>query len=115
MLIFQRSFLGAVHWGLEMAKYGGSQPYLRYGIGIIAPALAWPTILFPLHYALLTQFAGLTGMYYMDSRATVRGLAPKWYNTYRFILTSVVGGCILLTLIGRSQVGLLELSIDFAC
>lgn len=98
------SFLGAVHWGLEMAKYGGSYPYLRYGIGIIAPALAWPSIMFPLHYALLTQFAGLTGMCYFDAQATARGWAPKWYNTYRFILTGVVGTCILMTLIGRSQV-----------
>lgn len=38
------SFLGAVHWGLEMAEYGGKHPFRRYTIGILAPMLAWPTV-----------------------------------------------------------------------
>jgi len=99
------SFLGAVHWGLEMAKYGGSHPYRRYTIGILAPALAWPTVLLPLDYALLTQFVGFVGMYFADSQATTWGWAPRWYTTYRFILTFVVGACIIMTLVGRGQIG----------
>lgn len=38
------SFLGAVHWGLEMAEYGGKHPYKRYSLSILAPMLAWPTV-----------------------------------------------------------------------
>jgi hypothetical protein len=87
-----------------MAGYGGNYPYRRYTIGIIAPALAWPTILLPLDLAMLTQFIGFVGMYFVDSRATQNGWAPRWYMTYRFILTFVVGACIILTLIGRGQV-----------
>jgi len=98
-------FLGAIHWGLEMAGYGGSHPYRRYLIGILAPALAWPTVLLPLDYALLTQFAGFVGMYFADSQATAWGWAPKWYTTYRFLLTFIVGGCIIATLVGRGQIG----------
>ena len=87
-----------------MAKYGGSAPYYRYTIGLIAPALAWPTVLLPLDFALLAQFGGLVGMYFADVQAIKWGWAPYWYSTYRFILTFVVGGCLMATLIGRNQV-----------
>ena len=87
-----------------MAQYGGKYPYHRYAIGVLAPALAWPTVLLPLDYALLVQFAGFVGMYFADSQATTWGWAPRWYTTYRFILTFVVGACVIGTLVGRGQV-----------
>ncbi|CUS11811.1 unnamed protein product [Tuber aestivum] len=99
------SFLGAVHWGLEMAEYGGKHGYRRYALSILAPALAWPTALLPFDYALITQFIGFTGMYFADSTATGWGWAPPWYMTYRFILTFIVGASIVGTLIGRGQIG----------
>ncbi|KAJ6262788.1 hypothetical protein Dda_1345 [Drechslerella dactyloides] len=99
------SFLGAVHWGLEFAAYGGSAPYKRYFLGILAPALAWPTVFMPYDIALLTQFLGFTGMYFADARATTLGWAPRWYMTYRFFLTFIVGACIVVTLISRSAIG----------
>ncbi|KAK6533218.1 hypothetical protein TWF281_007368 [Arthrobotrys megalospora] len=99
------SFLGAIHWGLEFAAYGGSHPYQRYLLGIVAPALAWTTVFMQYDVALLTQFLGFTGMYFADSRATTLGLAPRWYTTYRFLLTFVVGACIVMTLVGRGKIG----------
>lgn len=97
--------MGAIHWGLEFAKYGGSHPYRRYTIGILAPVLAWPTIMLPFDYALLAQFVGFTGMYFADVQATTWGWAPRWYTTYRFVLTFVVGACIITTFVGRGKVG----------
>ncbi|KAI5810308.1 hypothetical protein DFH27DRAFT_476109 [Peziza echinospora] len=97
------SFLGAIHWGLEFAGYGGRKSRRRYAIGLLAPALAWPTILMPLHLALPTQFFGFTAIYFFDAAATAAGLAPPWYSTYRFVLTSIVGASLILTLIGRGQ------------
>lgn len=38
------SFLAAIHWGLEFAGYGNRKSVRRYAIGLIAPALAWPTV-----------------------------------------------------------------------
>jgi hypothetical protein len=101
------SFLGAIHWGLEFGEKqpGGDRTRLRYGIGVLAPAVAWPTIFMPLEWALTTQFAAFASLYYADSRATVKGWAPAWYGTYRFVLTSVVGVAILVSLIGRAKVG----------
>ncbi|KAL4808326.1 hypothetical protein BDV18DRAFT_134708 [Aspergillus unguis] len=98
------SFLGAVHWGFEWAGYGGRFGYRRYAAGVIAPAVAWPTLLFPVEHALITQFLAFTFLYYNDARASVKGLAPQWYSMYRFVLTFIVGASIVATLIGREQI-----------
>lgn len=99
------SFLGAIHWGLEWAGFGGHQGYKRYAIGVVAPAVAWPTVLMPVEYALITQFLAFNMLYYVDSRACKRGWAPTWYGVYRFVLTFIVGGSIVASLIGRGHVG----------
>ena len=99
------SFLGAIHWGLEFAKYGGyHQGYKRYLIGVVAPAVAWPTMLLPVEYALITQFLAFVFLYFADARATVRGWAPAWYSTYRFVLTFIGGASLVVSLIGRGEI-----------
>ncbi|KAH0293176.1 hypothetical protein M436DRAFT_81254 [Aureobasidium namibiae CBS 147.97] len=98
------SFLGAIHWGLEFAGYGGHQGYKRYAIGVWTPAVAWPTIFLPVEYALITQFVAFNFLYYTDSRASKRGWAPPWYAVYRFVLTFIVGASIVMSLIGRGQI-----------
>lgn len=98
------SFLGAIHWGLEWAGFGGHQGYPRYAIGIVATAVAWPTLLLSAEVGLIAQFLAFTFLYYTDARASVRGWAPSWYSTYRFVLTFVVGASIVASLIGRGQI-----------
>ncbi|KAG0652476.1 Transmembrane 69 [Hyphodiscus hymeniophilus] len=98
------SFLGAIHWGLEYAGYGGYHSYRRYMYGVIAPAVAWPTIFMPVEYALITQFLAFNFLYFADARATVRGWFPPWYSTYRFVLTFFVGASIVISLVGRGQI-----------
>lgn len=66
--------------------------------------MAWPTLLFPTEYALITQFLAFTFLYYNDARAAATGRAPHWYGMYRFVLTFVVGASIVATLIGREQI-----------
>lgn len=78
--------------------------YKRYAYGVVTPAIAWPTILFPVEYALITQFCAFTFLYFADARAVVRGWAPPWYSTYRFVLTFVVGASIVISLVGRGQI-----------
>lgn len=73
-------------------------------IGVLAPAVAWPTILLPVEYALISQFLAFNLLYAVDSSATVRGWTPPWYGSYRFILTFVVGASIVVSLIGRGQI-----------
>lgn len=96
--------MGAIHWGLEWAGYGGKHGFRRYAAGTIAPAVAWPTLLLPVEHALITQFLAFTFLYYNDARAAARGFAPHWYGMYRFVLTFVVGASIVATLVGRERV-----------
>lgn len=66
--------------------------------------MAWPTLLLPVEYALITQFLAFTFLYYNDARAAARGWAPHWYGMYRFVLTFVVGASIVASLIGRERI-----------
>lgn len=66
--------------------------------------MAWPTLLLPIEYALISQFLAFNFLYYSDARAAVRGWAPSWYGMYRFVLTFVVGASIVASLIGREQI-----------
>lgn len=66
--------------------------------------MAWPTLLLPVEYALISQFLAFTFLYYTDARAAATGRAPYWYGMYRFVLTFVVGASIVATLIGREQI-----------
>jgi hypothetical protein len=77
------SFLGAVHWGFEWAKYGGVVGNPRYILGV-APVLAgWSTLLLAGPMALVGQWAAFFGMWYADQRATTNGWTPRWYSTVR--------------------------------
>lgn len=98
------SFLGAIHWGLEWAGFGGHQGYRRYAIGVVATAVAWPTMLLSVEMGLIAQFTAFTFLYYVDARTAVAGWAPSWYPTYRFVLTFIVGASIVLSLIGRGEI-----------
>ncbi|KAK2739552.1 hypothetical protein FQN55_009428 [Onygenales sp. PD_40] len=100
------SFLGAIHWGLEWAGYGGRFGYKRYAAGVVAPAVAWPTLFMPMEYALISQFFAFTFLYYNDARAAVKGWAPSWYAMYRFVLTFIVGASIVATLVGRESLAM---------
>lgn len=71
---------------------------------MIAPAVAWPTLLLPVEYALISQFLAFTFLYFNDARAAAAGRAPHWYGMYRFVLTFVVGASIVASLVGREQI-----------
>jgi hypothetical protein len=98
--------LGAIHWGLEWGGfgYGKKRAYRRYIVGCIAPAVAWPTLLLPVEYALIAQFFAFTFLYYNDARMATMGLAPPWYGMYRFVLTFIVGASIVGSLIARERI-----------
>ncbi|PNP80447.1 hypothetical protein FNYG_06046 [Fusarium nygamai] len=100
------SFLGAIHWGLEYAE---KQPLrertrFRYGMGLAASIVAWPTLMLPVEYALTSQFMAFVALYFADSRAATKGWAPRWYGSYRFLLTAMVGFGIFISLIGRAKI-----------
>ena len=92
---------------MEWAGYGVRDPghsYTRYKLGVVAPAIAWPSILMPVEYALISQFLAFIYLYFQDARACAKGFAPPWYDIYRFMLTFVVGASIVISLIGRGEI-----------
>ncbi|PHH61767.1 hypothetical protein CDD81_7978 [Ophiocordyceps australis] len=100
------SFLGAIHWGLEYAEKAPERhrTRFRYGMGVVASAVAWPTLFMPFEYALTAQFMAFIALYFADSRAAARGWAPSWYGMYRFLLTAMVGFAILISLVVRASI-----------
>ncbi|CAE6439607.1 unnamed protein product [Rhizoctonia solani] len=98
-------FLGAVHWGLEFAKYGGELGYKRLALGVAPVLYAWPTLSMAPEIALAAQWAGFTAFWWADSKATTAGWTPKWYSQYRFYLSVLVGSCIIGTLAGTNIFG----------
>lgn len=98
-------FLGAVHWGLEFAKYGGELGYKRLALGVAPVLYAWPTLSMAPEVALAAQWAGFTAFWWADSKATTAGWTPRWYSQYRFYLSVLVGSCIIGTLAGTNYFG----------
>lgn len=95
-----------INQGLEYAekKPQHDRTRFRYGMGLAASIVAWPTLLMPLEYALTTQFGAFIALYYADARATRNGWAPPWYAKYRFLLTAMVGLAIFISLVGRAKI-----------
>lgn len=58
----------------------------------------------PIEFALITQFCAFTFLYFNDASAVVKGAAPHWYATYRWVLTFFVGVAIVVSLVGRGQI-----------
>ncbi|KAK7455116.1 hypothetical protein VKT23_010986 [Stygiomarasmius scandens] len=99
------SFLGALHWGMEFAEYGGRKGYARLALGAAPVIFAWPTLALQPMTALVVQWVGFTGLWWADARATSMGWTPKWYSQYRFYLSILVGTCIIGSLAGCSYWG----------
>jgi hypothetical protein len=100
------SFLGAMHWGMEFAQFGGRKGYSRLLLGAAPLFVAWPTLaLLQPTSALIAQWAGFTGLWYIESKITLAGWAPSWYSQYRFYLSILVGTCIIGSLAGTSYWG----------
>jgi Protein of unknown function (DUF3429) len=56
------SFLGALHWGMEFAGYGGSQGYPRLWLGVAPLLVAWPTLALEPSMALVAQWFAFTAL-----------------------------------------------------
>ncbi|KAG6854580.1 hypothetical protein C0991_004916 [Blastosporella zonata] len=99
------SFLGALHWGMEFAGYGGNIGYKRLCLGAAPVLFVWPTLALQPMIALVWQWLGFTALWYADAKVTALGWTPKWYSQYRFYLSVLVGTCIIGSLAGTSYYG----------
>jgi len=99
------SFTAALHWGMEIAQYNGSKGYPRLRLGALPVVYAWSTLALEPMSALVAQWVGFTGLWFVDMKATTAGWTPAWYSQYRFYLSILVGTCIIGTLAATSYLG----------
>lgn len=70
-------FLGALHWGMEFAGYGGQKGSKRLMLGVAPILLGWSTLALDPGPALVTQWAGFTALWYADMKATSAGWSKR--------------------------------------
>lgn len=88
------AFMGAVHWGLALARPG---PSVRLQLGLsVLPALAgWAALAaLPPRSALVAIGGAFAVLLAADLIAVRGGLAPHWYGRLRVPLTVVVCGAL---------------------
>ena len=94
------SFLGGIHWGLAIAKFGtlaSEQAAARRLLFSVLPALiGWSALLLPrpIEALVLAGTFALLGLF--DARASQAGEAPTWYPKLRWPLTAVVVAALLI-------------------
>ena len=95
------SFMGAVHWGLAMAEFGGRRDTTWSYIMSVMPALlGWFALAFlPMPVALGVMAFGFALLLLYDLRALRLGRAPAWYGRLRWPLTLVVVPCLLAAIV----------------
>jgi len=87
------SFMGAVHWGVAMARQ--DQHRDNYFIASIIPALiAWAALLLTQAMALVILLVGFIGLYVYDRSVEKAQALPGWYIPMRTRLTAVVVLCL---------------------
>jgi len=93
------SFLGGVHWGLEMARQSGSAvtgSATRFGISVVPSLIAWASLALPQGIAPAGLVVGFSLMLAYDLYCVKQQLAPLWYRNLRLPLTLLVCLAILL-------------------
>lgn len=95
--------LGAVHWGLAMAGYGGVAGPGRIALGVAPALLAWLALQLPPLPAVVALCLLLAGLGVADRAAATRGLVPAWYPRLRRPLTAVAIFCLGIALFGQAR------------
>ncbi len=91
------SFVGAVHWGLEMAEYGPKSKvggWDRYGWAVTPSLIAWFATFLVAEGAIGVLIAGFVMAAFHDNWSSRAQLVPTWYGTLRKGLSIGVIGCL---------------------
>lgn len=87
------AFMGAIHWGLAMAReHQDDAAHRQLGLSVLPALLGWLAISSGLSalLALALLISGFIGLYLADVHAVKLELAPRWYTALRKPLTAVV-------------------------
>lgn len=91
------SFMGAVHFGLAMAEFGGRRDASwTYTASVVPALIAWFSLaFFPLPVALRIMAASFVMLFIYDLGAVRRGFAPAWHTRLRGPLIAVIVPCLI--------------------
>ncbi|KNC71340.1 hypothetical protein SARC_16123, partial [Sphaeroforma arctica JP610] len=76
-----------------------SHAWLRYGLGVAPPLVAWMSLGLPTSGALAVQISAFLIVFAGDLQSCRLGLSPNWYPALRLIITPVVIvslGCVIV-------------------
>jgi hypothetical protein len=103
------SFLGAVHWGLAVANYGGApatadnpapaMTWSRLGWSVVPPLVAWIAVCMNAVPGIITFILAFAALYFGDRAAVRAGHAPGWYLPLRRVLTILVIAALAVSLV----------------
>ena len=92
------SFLGAVHWGLAVANYGGApatvdntapaMTWSRLGWSVVPPLVAWIAVCMNAVPGIITFILAFAALYFGDRAAVRANLRPDHYDRARETLAS---------------------------
>ena len=88
------TFMGGVHWGLQMVREAPEN--LLYTTGIGPSMFAVLAILLPVQPALIILSVGFVGLLLFDLWLMREGRVPRWYGRLRIQLTSAVLICLTI-------------------
>lgn len=85
------SFLGGIHWGTAIARYGpGGTSYRRLIISVLPSLVAWPAILLTSADGLILLALAFAVMLAVDLYGCLKSELPIWYPLLRWPLTITV-------------------------
>ncbi|WP_170230608.1 DUF3429 domain-containing protein [Roseibium hamelinense] len=93
------SFMGGVHWGLEMARQqhdANAPTFKALGISVLPSLAAFAALAMPVHYGAVALAVCFALLLAYDLYCAKAGLAPAWYPKLRIPLTIAVCLAVLL-------------------
>lgn len=93
------TFLGAVHWGIALARPGAHDARVL-AVGVLPSLVAAASLVLPPEPALVTQLIGFAGVWLYEHRVLGEGFFGKPYLELRRTLTFAVLAMLLAALFG---------------
>jgi hypothetical protein len=94
------SFLGGIHWGLEITGFGPAQSNStnsrRLAYSVVPSLIGWGALFLPRPHGLLFLAVAFACLLVLDSQASQKAQAPAWYLRLRWPLTAVVVASLML-------------------
>lgn len=91
------SFLGGIHWGVELMSKQ-KMDWMRLTWGVLPSLIGWIALMFPLLWSLSIIILGLTASAWADVRFFKEPITD-WYRQFRIALTVIAVSALLIMVV----------------